>query len=149
MAEQIVVELASVAPRERLIAGEAAPMQVRMNFCAEVADRRQEGTAHVLLTERVDSLAVARVQPNLHDGLSVDLDAPLGRDDRRRVDPLSLWRLAWSAARALDRRRVRDRQRDRFPGLRLHRHRQVRRGVFAVANQRGRDLECQSGIEQL
>lgn len=60
MAEQIVVELASVAPRERLIAGEAAPMQVRMNFCAEVADRRQEGTAHVLLTERVDSLAAIR-----------------------------------------------------------------------------------------
>jgi len=60
MAEQIVVELASVAPQEQPIAGEVVPMQAKMNFYAKVADRRQAGTAHVFLAERVDSLAAIK-----------------------------------------------------------------------------------------
>ena len=93
---------------------------------------------HLRAEERLDSLAVAGLQPDFPDGLPVHLAAPLERDHRRRVDPHALRHGPRRAAFAPDRGDLRAGQRHRLPHLRLQRHRQIRGRFPALASLRQR-----------
>ena len=80
--------------------------------------------------ERVHSLAVAGVQSDLFDGLSVGLAAAVGGHDRRRVDHAAIRRRYRLRGLADQRRDLCAGERDRLHGLRLCRHREVLRRSF-------------------
>ena len=88
--------------------------------------------------ERLGALVVARLQPDLPDGLPVGLAAAVGRDDGGRVDPLPVRRHARGEAVAPRGGPVRAHQRRGLPRLRVHRDRPVRGGLPPVPTRRRR-----------
>ena len=79
--------------------------------------------------EHLDTLALAGVQPDLPDGLSLDLVASLQRADRRRVDRDQVRQGDRRRALSVRGHRVCGAERTRLPGLRVLRDRQIHRDL--------------------
>ncbi len=86
--------------------------------------------------EHLDPVGVAGLQPDLPDGLSLDLAAPLECADRRGVDRDALRQRHGRTALAVRGDRLRRAERARVPGLRIRRHRQVHRDLPALVHGR-------------
>ncbi len=89
---------------------------------------------HLRLEERVDSLAVAHLQPDLPHGLPLRMAAPLQGHDRGGVDQDALRHRSGRAVVAPDRGVLRLRQHHRLLQLRIQRHRQVCGDFSAMAS---------------